>query len=239
MIETIDGVSCEYEYYDVGNDGGCPRDTVVFLHGWGGGLSSFARAYSAVCRLGVYCVNFAFPTTVPSDWGIYEYASYVQEFLQIKNIRKPIVVGHSFGGRVALILAAKGLCKSIVLVDAAGLKPRFSLRKKIKIAQYHHRVKRGKPLDGMGSIDYNNIDASMRGVFVRIVNTHLDKLLPNISCKTLVFWGKRDTDTPPYMARRLKRGIENSELVFADGGHYSYIDSDYKFLRHLKSFILE
>lgn len=236
--EIIDGVECRYEF--LGVPSGCVHGgTVVFLHGWGGGLSSFSRACADINKLGAACVNFAFPVTVPSDWGIYDYAAYVKTFLRLKNIKDPIVVGHSFGGRIALILAAQGVCGGIVLVDAAGMKPRFSLRKKIRIARYHRSVKRGKPLDGTGSIDYNNLDADMRKVFVRIVNTHLDKLLPFISCKTLVFWGKRDRDTPPYMARRIKRGIKNSTLVFVDGGHYSYIDSDYRFLRTVKSFIME
>ena len=78
-----------------------------------------------------------------------------------------------------------------------------------------------------------------RGVFVRVVNTHLDKLMRYIKCPTLIIWGKDDKDTPPYMAKRLKRGIPNSELVFLDGGHYSYIDSDYGFANTLKRFITE
>lgn len=238
---SVDGVTCRYEIgrRPDGSESAVCRDTVLFLHGWGGDLRSFARAYSVVGSWGVRCVNLEFPKTVPPEWGIYDYAAHVHSLLKSESIENPIVVGHSFGGRVALILAAQGLCKSIVLVDSAGLKPHFSLRKRIKIARYHSRVKRGKPLDGMGSLDYNNVDVGMRKVFVRIVNTHLDKLLPYIKCKTLIFWGKRDRDTPPYMARRLKRRIAGSEIVTVDGGHYSYLDSDYKFFGCLKSFILE
>ena len=163
----------------------------------------------------------------------------VRTFLIEVGAENPIIVGHSFGGRIALILAAQGLCKKLVLTDAAGLKPRFSLRKKLKIAAYHRRVKCGKPLDGFGSVDYNNLDPKMRAVFVRIVNARLDRLLPFIKCKTLIFWGKDDRDTPPYMAKRLRRGIKNSELVFADGGHYAYVDSHFEFVNLLKSFVLD
>lgn len=79
----------------------------------------------------------------------------------------------------------------------------------------------------------------MRPVFVRIVNTHLDGLLPYINCKTHIFWGKYDRDTPLYMAKRLHRGIVGSTLEVVDGGHYAYIDCNYKFLHRLKSFIME
>lgn len=234
MQTTVNGVQCEYEAYMTG-----ATDTVMFLHGWGGGLRSFAGACAAARDWGVNCINFAFPKIVPNSWGVYDYAACVRDFLIELGVEKPIIVGHSFGGRVALILAAQDLCKKLVLVDAAGLKPRFSLRKRLKIAAYHRRVKCGKPLDGFGSVDYNNLEPKMRAVFVRIVNAHLDKLMPFIKCETLIFWGKRDGDTPPYMAKRLHRGIKNSELVFVDGGHYSYVDCHYEFVNTLKSFIME
>ncbi|MDE6618876.1 MAG: alpha/beta hydrolase [Clostridiales bacterium] len=236
METTVDGVQCEYEMCRAHDD---TNTVVLFLHGWGGGLSSFAGAYKAASDWGVNCVNFAFPKKVPSSWGVYEYAACVRDFMLEQGIEKPIIVGHSFGGRVAIILAAQGLAQKIMLVDSAGLKPKFSLKKKIRIARYHHRVKRGKSLDGFGSTDYNKVDTDMRGVFVRIVNTHLDRLLPYIKCQTLIFWGKRDRDTPPYMAKRLLRGIENSSLIMTDGGHYSYIDCKYKFTLQLKNFVTE
>ncbi len=233
MQDTVDGVGFEYEM----QSGFAP--TVLFLHGWGGGLASFAGAYGKVCDLGFAAVNFAFPKDMPSDWGIYEYAAHVRAFTEKFDIKAPIIVGHSFGGRVGMILAAQGLCEKLVLVDSAGLKPKFDIKKKIAVARYRYRVKHGKPLDGFGSIDYNNMSKDKRGVFVRVVNTHLDKLMRYIKCPTLIIWGKDDKDTPPYMAKRLKRGIPNSELVFLDGGHYSYIDSDYGFANTLKRFITE
>lgn len=233
MEKTVDGVRFEYEM--------CrgSRPTVLFLHGWGGSLKSFAGAYERVCDLGYGAVNFAFPVDMPSDWGIYDYAAHVRAFMENAEIEKPVVVGHSFGGRVGLILASQGLCEKLVLTDSAGLKPRFSLKKKIRIAKYHSMVKRGKPLDGLGSVDYNNMREDKRGVFVRVVNTHLDKLLGYIDCPTLIVWGKKDKDTPPYMAKRLHRGIADSRLVFLDGGHYSYLDSPYGFFQSLKDFLAE
>ena len=234
MRIEIEGVTSEYETHIVGEG-----DTLVFLHGWGGDLRSFAGAYNAACDWGVNAVNIAFPKTVPGDWGIYDYATHVERVLAALNIDRPIIIGHSFGGRVAVILAAQDKCKKLVLTGSAGLKPRFDIRKQYKIAKYHYRVKHGKPLDGMGSIDYNNTDASMRSVFVRIVNSHLDKLLPYIKCKTLIVWGKADKETPPYMAKRFHRGIADSKLVFIDGGHYGYAESNCGFTRLVKSFVLE
>lgn len=234
MVYTLDGVRCEYEASL--ERGG---DTIVFLHGWGGDLRSFHGAYASVVSLGFRAINIAFPKTVPPDWGIYDYAVYIKRVLDGLDIQDPILIGHSFGGRVAIILASQKLCKKLILVDSAGIKPRLSVAKKIKIARYKRSVKRGKPLDGAGSEDYNKTDGDGRKVFVRIVNTHLDKLLSHIKCKTLIVWGKADKDTPPYMAKRLHRGIAESELVFLDGGHYSYVDSNFKFVRLVKNFVTD
>lgn len=236
MQDAIDGVRFEYEtnrYFERGTK------AVVFLHGWGGDLRSFGGAFRAVSDWGVPAVNIAFPKDVPSEWGVYDYAAFIRSFLNREGIADSIVVGHSFGGRVGIILAAENCAYKLVLVDSAGMKPRFNLNKKIRIARYKRSVKRGKPLDGMGSVDYNNTSGDARKVFVRIVNTHLEKLLPYIECETLILWGKNDTDTPPYMAKRLKRGIKNSELHFLDGGHYCYVESCRAFIRLLKNFVTE
>ncbi len=79
----------------------------------------------------------------------------------------------------------------------------------------------------------------MRGGFVRIVNTHLEKLLPYIKCPTLIVWGRTDGETPPYMAKRLNARIDESRLEYLDGGHYAYVESHYGFVRLVKSFITE
>lgn len=236
MTETVDGITFEYQLNRYVKDGG---GAVVFLHGWGGDIRSFSGAYKAAEEWGVPAINFAFPKIVPKDYGIYDYAAFLKSFLDRHGIKSPTLVGHSFGGRVAIILASQGFCGRLVLVDSAGMKPRFKLSRAIKIARYKASVRRGKPLDGTGSVDYNNTEPEMRAVFVRIVNTFLERLLPYIKCPTLILWGKSDKDTPPYMARRLARGIKDSELIYINGGHYAYAQSDFAFKSHLKSFITE
>lgn len=237
MTAIVNGVSFEYEIAKAVD--GTLDGAVVFLHGWGGDIRSFATEYKTIADLGFGAINMAFPKRVPSDWGIYDYAALVRDFLAEFNVVRPTVVGHSFGGRVALILASQGFCGKIALVDSAGLKPRYSLRRQLRVAAYKRRVKCGKSLDGFGSTDYNNVDADMRGVFVRVVNTHLDRLLQDVRCKTLIFWGKNDRDTPIYMAKRLHKRIVDSEIVVVDGGHFSYVDARFAFLCRLKNFLME
>ena len=58
----------------------------------------------------------------------------------------------------------------------------------------------------------------------------VDEKLEKINNQTLIINGKLDKDTPVYMAKRLKKGIKNSQLmVFEGAGHFCFIDKPAKF----------
>ena len=139
--------------------------------------------------------------------------------LKIKN---PHVIAHSFGGRVAIYLASKynELFNKIVLVDAAGVKPRKSLKKMLKIFmfkcgkkylkiissedKYEERLKNYRKK--FASSDYNEIKSDiMRQTFSKVVNLDLTKNLKQITRPVLLIWGKDDKDTPLYMAKIMKK----------------------------------
>lgn len=227
------GVSCEF----VTN--GYSGQAVVLLHGWGGDMRSMSDLYAYLTRCGICAVNMSIPYEVPDSWGIYDYALYIQSLLRYADIgTDALLCGHSFGGRIAMILAARGECKKLLLVDSAGLKPRYSIKKQWKIYRYKSCVSRGKDVSAFGSDDYKALSAPQRKVFNRIVNTHLNNLLPLIQIPTRIVWGKRDKDTPLYMAKQLKRGIKGSTLTVLEGGHFSYIDSSDEFKSILLTFAL-
>lgn len=207
---------------------------IILMHGWGGSNVSFSGAYEYLCGLNRDVIAVDFPgfgaSDMPgSEWGIDDYAACIEELISAIKLNKAVLVGHSFGGRVAICLSDKEWVESIVLVDSAGLKPHFSLKKTIKVRRYKRAKKAGKDLSGYGSADYLALPENMQSVFVRVVNTHLDDRLKNITCPVLIIWGKRDRETPPYMAWRLRRKIADSTLVFLDGGHFAYAESQVKF----------
>ena len=228
MFFSYNGVSVFYKR----NMG--PGTPILLLHGWGGSTVSFSGAYEYLSGLNRDVIALDFPgfgsSDMPSpDWGVRDYAACVEALIEALKLRTVILVGHSFGGRVALVLSDKEWVESIVLVDSAGLKPRFSLGKTIKVWRYKRAKRAGKDLSGFGSADYLALPQGMKGVFVRVVNTYWDDKLKNIKCPVLIVWGKHDTETPPYMARRFKRKIKDSTLVYLDGGHFAYAESSLKF----------
>lgn len=233
----------DYNGIDVFYKGnGASGSPIVLLHGWGCSSECMDGVYNYLTRHNrrVYSIDFPgfgksdFP---PESWGVYDYADCVQYMLGALGIVKPTIVGHSFGGRIAIILGARKVASKLVLADSAGLKPRTSLRKTLAIARYKRLKRLGKaPLDA-GSADYAALKPSMKKVFVRIVNTHLDPLLSKIDVPTLLFWGKLDKDTPPYMARKMSRRIRDSGLVMLrDAGHFAYAERSDVFCAALQSF---
>ena len=216
---------------------------VVLMHGWGCNRTTLARIEQLlVPHFKVYNVDFpgfgksSEPTSV---WGIEDYTHLFEEFLKAEKIENPILLGHSFGGRVAVRLTRKypQYVRKLVLIDAAGLRPRFSLMRFARVVL--HKLRRAAGLKGLnGSHDYAALSGAMKGTFVNIVNDHTDKDLRYVSSGALILWGKRDKDTPLYMAKRFLRHIKNSSLIiFPDAGHYSYLDAFNETLFALKAYI--
>lgn len=174
----------------------------------------------------------------PEDWSLADYTALTAALLDRLDIPKAIVVGHSFGGRVALDLAARtDKVAKLVLVDAAGLRPRRGIKYRLRRARFRLAKAVGADTEKYYSPDWRALPPSMRGVFARVVAEDLSDRLALIDCPTLVVWGDRDKDTPPYMAKRLLKGIKNSRAVMLEGGHFAYAERHYAFVRHLSDFI--
>ena len=89
-----------------------------------------------------------------------------------------------------------------------------------------------------GSEDYRKLSDVMRATFSRIVNEDLKYLLKDIKVPTLLIWGDKDTDTPPYMAEILKENIPDCGLVMYSGaGHYVFLERLGQTERVLESFL--
>ena len=117
--------------------------TFLFLHGWGGSVSSFKGVARWLGIVGYYAVLVDFAgfgkTKEPREpFCVDDYAQDVERFLKEHKITKASIVAHSFGGRVAIKLAAKnsGLVDKLVLVDSAGIKPRRGIIYKYKVYKY-------------------------------------------------------------------------------------------------------
>jgi len=214
---------------------------LLFLHGWGGNGQSFFPLYPKFSKH--RCLSIDFPPFGNSaepliSWDLNEYVKMVYALLKHLKIKKVKIISHSFGGRVAILLASNyNIVERLVLVDTAGIKPRKSLIVRLKIFKYKLFKKLGIQQKNSGSIDYKLLSQNMKKTFVITVNQYLEKDCQKITCKTLIIFGKNDKETPVYMAKKLHKLIPDSQLVLLENaGHYSYLDKFNEFVAIVKKF---
>ncbi len=206
---------------------------LIFGHGWGqsgaalqplaDNLKPFANASL------IDFPGFGKSALPPDTWSTADYADAVADWLRAIPNGRFIWIGHSFGGRVGIQLAARhpGLLAGMVLIASAGLQRHRSLLDRLqrnarvmtfKLAKSF--VREGPQLDRLrqrfGSADYRQAGA-MRSIFLRAVREDLSPQAKLVACPTLLIYGTRDTETPPEIGERLKALIPNSELALLDG----------------------
>ena len=213
----------------------------MYLHGWGAS-TELMTPIALEGYLNVMVDFFGHGGTPREDRELHliDYVKSVEKLLDHLSIRHATVVGHSFGGRVAirLSLLRPDLVGKLVLIDSAGVRPRYSLRRTLRVLAY--KLKKALRLDvsRYGSTDYLALEGVDKKTFVNIVNERLDKYLGLIDKPTLIIWGEKDVDTPMYMANILRRRIKNSGLVVLEGeGHFGYIYQADRVRRIIKSFV--
>lgn len=249
---AIHGVTLHYS--ERGQEGHHP---VLIMHGWGCSSETMEPiVFSLAHRLHVFNIDLpghgksSEPTSV---WGVNDFADMIDEFLSTLNIVNPIIIAHSFGGRVAIVLASwRKDIRKIMLIDAAGIKPRRTLKYYLKVYGFKCAKKilplfvgtqRGKKIvekyrAKAGSSDYNSSTPIMRGVMSKCVNEDLRHLLPEIKCPVLLIWGDNDTTTPITDARIMEKMIPNAGLVsFPYCGHFSFLENLPHFRAVLKEFL--
>ena len=219
----------------------------MFLHGYlSSGKSFYYQTRFFARDFNVFAPDlkgFGDDPDMPYPYSLDDYIEEVKEFIYKNGLKKPSVVAHSFGARIAIKAASmnKGAFYKLVLTGAAGLKPKFGLKKSIKKAAFDilkSFVPRER-LKAFYSKDYNALSAVMKESFKKIVAENLDDRLKFIENPTLLIFGDKDKETPLYMAKRLNRGIADSRLLVVKGaGHFCFIDKPNKFNTEVKEFLL-
>ncbi|MFI3294836.1 MAG: alpha/beta hydrolase, partial [Rikenellaceae bacterium] len=187
---------------------------LLLLHGWGCTLSIFDSLVPLLSsKFRVYAIDFPGFGDSPEPqaiWGVEQYTCCIEEFCRKLSIENPVLVGHSFGCRVSLLFASRNQVDQMILMGAAGVKPRRSLSYYLKV--YSYKCIKGVTLGVMGrekgyrflrerlgfggSADYNSSSDVMRGVLSRVVNEDLRAVMPSIKSSTLLIFGSNDTATP-------------------------------------------
>jgi len=231
MFILIDGINI---YFEKSETQGQP---VLLLHGWGAKGDTMRLLYNSLetqsfCPILLDLPYFGSSDPPPEFFTVFDYASIVKKFIERLELKNLSIVAHSFGARLAGIIASDKTDKSfiidkMVLTGAAGLKPKRGIKYRFRVWCYKLRKRLKLNTKNSGSSDYRQLPVNMKKVFVSVVNTNLIDYFASITkTKTLLLWGEKDKDTPLYMAKKLKKLIKNSEIVVLKNcSHYAFIDN--------------
>ena len=178
-----------------------------------------------------------------SIWTMYDYAECIDELLKSLKIDNPILIGHSFGGKISLIYASKYKVKKLVLFGSPYKKEIKKLSTKTKILKKLKRVPLLNKLEGfakkhIGSRDYKNASEFMRKILVEHVNLDITEDVKRIKCPTLLVWGTMDTEVNIEEAYELEKLIPDAGVVVYEGcTHYAYLERLPQTVKVIKNFI--
>lgn len=192
--------------------------------------------------------------------GVKEYAEYTLSIMDQLGLEQPVIIAHSFGGRVALYLAAHepDRVSALILTGCAGLRPKTTLRSFMR----KHTFRLGRLCVSLlgkvpslreksqswlvslrqtfSSMDYLATPENLRGSFSRVVSEDLRPLLPKIHQDTLLVFGENDTATPLWMGQVMEKEMPNAQLLVYEGDdHFAYKNQLSRFVTAVECFLEE
>jgi len=227
----------EYEYFGKEN-----KETILFLHGWGMNKNAFIssiRLLQTKFRILTITMPTIYPTT--SVWTMFDYAELIENILALNNISNVIIICHSFGFRVALILNKKIKINKIVITGGAGINKQktFDFFKKINKNNAKILLNSGKIknlFEKIASPDYKTLSSINRKTFKNIVNLNL-KFALKFSCPLFLFWGKKDEETQPWIAKQIMKVNKQAKLILTNSNHFTYIENSALFNHETLKFL--
>jgi pimeloyl-ACP methyl ester carboxylesterase len=212
-----------------------PMKNILILHGWTYTTDKWEGFTDLIGRSGSTAILLNVPgLTSETDrvWTLDDYVEWLNVLVS-KEKEKPVLVGHSNGGRIALAFASKypGKLSYLVLVDAAGIYHN-ELPIRIKRSVFKHLATLGKKFTSSSLLrrllyklaresDYKNASPNMRETMANLISVDLTPELEKITTPTLIIWGELDNLTPLTDGKLMHKLIRNSELYTIKGAGHS------------------
>ena len=239
----VNDININYKRY--GNISGQP---IILLHGWGQNIQMMEPIGNNLLDNDI--IIFDLPGFGKSEepktvWSIKDYAECIHKCLDELKVKNPILIGHSFGGKITLMYASMYETKKIVLLASPFKKDIQKLSIKTKM------LKQAKKIPGLnnlaefakkhvGSTDYKNASPMMRSILVEHVNNDITEDIKKIKCSAIIIWGTNDQAVPLSDAYILESLIKDAAVIEYEGcTHYAYLERLGQTVNIISSFIKE
>ena len=197
---------------------------MVVLHGWGSNKElmrdAFSKEFDTFRHIYIDLPGFG-NSSASSVMNSVDYAEIISMFFELVGIKRDMIIGHSFGGKVATLLEPELL----VLLSSAGIKEPKPLVVWAKI--YLFKLVK---FFGFASLrakfvanDAKSLDKYMYETFKKVINEDFENTFRHYRKKSLIFWGEDDTATKLSSGQKIAQLISNSEFQSFQGDHYFFL----------------
>lgn len=245
VIIKNESYQCYYQ-----TNGLVDKEPLVLLHGWGVDSQIFNNLIN---ELNYYVIAIDFIGFGKSDspkepFKLEDYVIQLEQMIKYLNVNNIILVGHSFGGRVAIKYNYYYNIKTLVLVDAAGIKHiNLNVYKKIlkykilkKYYLFTNKQKYQELTNNSGSRDYKLLIPVMKKTMSNVLKDNILKYCKYTRTKTIILWGLKDNETPLSDGYLFYKKLYNSRMiVFYRSGHFPHLDEKEKFIKVINCVINE
>jgi len=239
-------------YYSVLPGKKSTNKTLIFLHGWGVDSKLWFKIVPQLINKNYSLYFLDLPgfgqSQVPNTvYDVDDYKKIVYEFIKKLGLKKINLIGHSFGGRITIKIAAENpnFLEKIILVDAAGI-IHDSRKKKLLtiISKFIKPIFKPSFMEPLrkkfylliGSEYLENIKLSK--IFTKVVMEDLTHLFSKIKKQVLIIWGRDDKVISLDDGELMNKLIPKSKLViFEKADHFSFVDQPEEFVKTLINFI--
>jgi pimeloyl-ACP methyl ester carboxylesterase len=238
--------------------------TLIILHGWQSSKEKWQAVEQGIKEQGIKVIlrdlpGFKKETELNRPWNLDDYVEWFKVFSEQGEVgsrgelAEPFfLLGHSFGGRIAIKFAAKypEKVKGLILVSSAGIKRknlhrlhRFNLCKfaqKFSFVPFYPFLRKIFYKYILRKTDYINAEKMpyLKETFKNIIQEDLFPYLSQIKTPTLIIWGEKDKITPLSDAYSMNKEIQNSKLEILKGvGHTPYLEKPEILAQKIKIFV--
>ena len=240
MTINIRNININYIQYGSGSD-------VVLLHGWGQNIAMMKPIGDRLQKNHRITIldfpGFGESEEPKTALTVYDYCEILEELLKKLKVKKPVIMGHSFGGRIAIIYASRNEVEKVVLFGSPCIRKEVKPSLKLRMLKSLKKIPGINKLEGfvknhMGSRDYKNASEIMKKILVNVVNEDLSECAKKINVPTLLIWGDRDTEAPVEDAKELEKIIPDAGLiVLPNSTHYAYLENLPQVINILNNFL--
>ncbi len=216
---------------------------LVVLHGWGQSKKDWDNIVSMFPENQITVLDlpgFGSEPLVSPDWGIPEYATWVEKKITEMNEKEIVLIGHSFGGRIASMVAMKNpsWLKALILYAAPCIyRPSFTILFKIRVYKILKAL--GLKKKKTSNTELNSAEEEGLGkIFRKAVVFDQTETLKEISIPTLILWGENDSVSSVEIGKEMDELIPHSKLTTLQNlGHNIHIENPTLFYGTVKNYV--